>query len=157
MMMKMMTLKILFHGKEPVTCQEHRVSASLKDTHDESKAEKNLAILEKTETSISNQNQTHSSNSNVQSPLKVLKYAKLSEEYHSNSENPHPESIFHHFIMPLGWSLTLTRLTLTPILLRLAPMMGLTMNTVISKAPNTRPKCHTSSPLLTASRGKKGA
>ena len=31
------------------------------------------------------------------------------------------------------------------------------MKTVISNAPNTRPKCQTSRPLLTASLGKNGA
>ena len=96
---------------------------------------------------------------------KVLKYAKLSE-YHSNSENTHPETIFHYAKAPVWLTISCYQyfsfyvssfLTLTPILLRLAPMMGLTMNTVISKAPNTRPKCQTSSPLLTASRGKNGA
>ena len=48
-------------------------------------------------------------------------------------------------------------LTFTPILLMLAPIIGLTINTVISKAPKTKPKCQTSNPLLTASLGKNGA
>ena len=154
--------------EEWCTCKKHRIPTSFEDPHDERETEKNLPILEKTETSISNQNQSHSSDPNVQSPLKSFKICKaVGISYHSNSENTHPETIFH-YAKALVWlpayhlpavdlSFYTNVLTLTPILLRLAPMIGLTMKTVISKAPNTRPKCQTSSPLLTASRGKNGA
>ena len=42
---------------------------------------------------------------------KVLKYAKLSE-YHSNSENTHPETIFHYAKAPV-WLLWLTSFVLS--------------------------------------------
>ena len=70
------TVKFKERGK-CCTCKKHGIPTSFKDTHDKSQAEKNLSILEQTEASISNQNQSHSSDPNVQSPLKSFKICKV--------------------------------------------------------------------------------